>query len=104
MRWLVPFLLVVALIFGASHARAIMSALMGPWTATGILQDGSVTHMWFAPDLPRPEWVPVYPGASVVQASKLTSVKAPSGAHSLDIATRASLDEVKRFYVEQLAA
>jgi len=104
MRWLFPFLFVVALVFGASHASAIITALMGPWSSTGVLQDGSVTHMWFAPDLPRPEWVPVYPGASVVQASKLTSDKAPSGAHSLDIATRASLDEVKRFYVERLTA
>jgi hypothetical protein len=104
MRWLFPFLFAVALVFGASHASAIIASLMGPWSSTAVHADGSLTHMLFAPDLPRPAWVPVYPGASVVQASKLTSVKAPSGAHSLDIATRASLAEVKRFYTERLTA
>ena len=104
MRWRFPLLFVVALVFGASHASAIIARVMGPWSATGIEHDGSVSHFQFSPDLPRPEWVPLYPGASVVQASRLTSVKAPLGVQSLDIATRASLDEVKRFYVEQLAA
>ena len=102
MRWLIPLLFVVALVFGASHASAIIYWVMGPWSAVGFLQDGSQTHMQFGQNLPRPEWVPVYPGASVVTASKVTSVSAPSGFHSLEIATRASLDEVKRFYTEQL--
>jgi len=48
--------------------------------------------------------VPVYPGARIVQASTLTSGRAPSGFHSLDIATRASLDDVKRFYTDALNA
>jgi|SRR3954447_6471993 hypothetical protein len=98
------FLLAVTLIFGASHASAIIYALMGPWSAVGIEQDGSQTHMAFGQNLPRPEWVPVYPGASVVQASKLTSARAPSGFHSLELSTRASLQEVKRFYTAELTA
>ncbi len=104
MRWLFPLLIIVALVFGASHAAAIISAVMGPWSATAIEHDGTQSHMQFGRDLSRPAWVPVYPGASVVQASKLTSLRAPSGFHSLEIATRASLDEVKRFYTERLAA
>jgi len=104
MRWLLPFLLAVTLVFGASHASAIIYALMGPWSAVGIEQDGSQTHMAFGQNLPRPEWVPVYPGASVVQASKLTSARAPSGFHSLELSTRASLEAVKRFYADELTA
>jgi len=38
-----------------------------------------------------------------VTGSRLTSVRQPSGFHSLEISTRASLDEVKRFYTERLA-
>src|SRR5207237_10206370 len=102
MRWLLPFLLAVTLVFGASHASAIIYALMGPWSAVGIEQDGSQTHMVFGQNLPRPEWVPFYPGAWVVQASKLTSARGPSGFHSLEIATRAALDDVKRFYTDEL--
>ena len=58
--------------------------------------------MEFGTHLPRPEWVPFYPGALTVQASKLTSVTAPSGFQGLEIATRASLDDVKRFYTAAL--
>jgi hypothetical protein len=39
-----------------------------------------------------------------VQASKVTPLRAPSGFHSLELATRASLDEVKRFYTDRLTA
>ena len=102
MRFLLPLLFVVALVFGVSHASAIIFALMGPWSAVGIEHDGSQTHMVFGQNLPRPEWVPFYPGASVVTGSRLTSVRQPSGFHSLEISTRASLDEVKRFYTERL--
>ena len=104
MRFLFPLLLLVALVFGASHASAIIYWAMGPWSAVGFEQDGSQTHMQFGQNLPRPEWVPLYPGASVVTGSRLTSVRQPSGFHSLEISTRASLDEVKRFYAERLTA
>jgi hypothetical protein len=103
-HWLFPLLLVAVLVFGASYAGAIISRVMGPWSATAVEQDGSLTHMQFGPDLPRPEWVPVYPGAWEVQASRLVSVKAPSGFHSLELGTRASLEEVKRFYTAELTA
>jgi hypothetical protein len=97
-------LLVVTLVFGASHASAILYFIMGPFSAVGIEQDGSQTHMAFGRNLPRPDWVPVYPGASIVQASRVTSARAPSGFHGLDLSTRASLDEVKRFYTDALSA
>ena len=101
---LLGFLLIVTLVFGASHASAILYAVMGPWSAVGIEQDGSQTHMAFGQNLARPEWVPVYPGASIVQASKVTAARSPSGFHSLELSTRASLDAVKRFYTDALSA
>jgi hypothetical protein len=103
-HWLFPLLLVAVLVFGASYAGAIISRAMGPWSATAIEQDGSLTHMQFSPDLPRPQWVPFYPDAWVVQASRLVSARAPSGFHSLELGTRASLEEVKRFYTAELTA
>jgi hypothetical protein len=104
MRWLWPFLVIFMLVFGASYASVAVSALVGPWSATAIEQDGSATNITFGQNLPRPDWVPVYPNASIVQGSKVTAAYAPSGFHALDLATRASLDEVKRFYVERLTA
>src|SRR5262245_57143660 len=103
MRWLlIPLLVVLTIVLGASYSSPLIHAFMGPWSATAVEQDGSVTQMQFSQNLPRPSWVPVYPGAWVVQASTLTSAAMPGGFHSLDLGTRASLDEVKRFYVAEL--
>ena len=105
MRWFViPLLVVLTLAFGASYASTLIHAFMGPWSATAVEHDGSVTQMQFSRDLPRPSWVPFYPGGWVVQASTLTSASMPGGFHSLDLGTRASLDEVKRFYTAELTA
>src|SRR5687768_14208173 len=98
-RWLGLLLIVMAILFGGSYASAFLFTVMGPWTAVAIQQDGSTTFMEFGAHLPRPAWVPVYPGATVVQASRLTSVTMPSGFHSLDLATRASFEDVRRFYI-----
>jgi len=104
MRRFIPLLILLGLVFGASYASALINRVMGPWSSTAIHQDGSLSHMQFGVDLPRPEWVPVYPGAWVVGGSKITSVEHPAGFHGLDLGTRASLDEVKRFYVAELTA
>jgi hypothetical protein len=103
MRRLLPLLVLVALVFGASYAAALINRVLGPWNATAVEQDGSVTRTQFGPDLPRPSWVPVYPGAWVVQASNVVSARAPSGFHMLELGTRASADEVRRFYTRALA-
>jgi hypothetical protein len=104
MRRFLPFLIILALVFGASYAAALINRVMGPWSATGIEQDGSLSHFQFGPDLPRPAWVPVYPGATVVQGSRVTTARAPSGFSTVELAVRASLADVKRFYTERLEA
>jgi hypothetical protein len=104
MRRLIALLIVLAVAFGAPYASALINRLMGPWSAEAIEADGSRTRMEFGQDLPRPDWVPVYPGALVVQASNVVSAREPSGFHALDLATRAALDDVKRFYTARLAA
>jgi len=104
MRRLIALLIVLAIAFGAPYAAALVNRLMGPWSAEAIEADGSRTRMQFGQDLPRPDWVPVYPGALVVQASKVVSAREPSGFHVLELATRASLDDVKRFYTARLSA
>ena len=99
---LFALLIVVAMMFGVSQASALLFAFMGPWTAVGIQQDGSTTHMAFGQNLPRPAWIPVYPDATIVQASFLTSPQMPSGVGTLQIGTRAGLDDVRQFYRDRL--
>src|SRR5262245_56965791 len=97
MRRLIQLAILVGLVSGPSDATALINRIMGPWSSTAIHQDGSLSHMQFGVDLPRPEWVPVYPGAWVVGGSAITSEQHPAGFHGLDLGTRDSLDEVKRF-------
>jgi hypothetical protein len=104
MHWLLPFALIVGFVFGAPYAAGFIYRAMGPMDATAIEQDGTLIHMQFSDHLPRPEWVPIYPDAVFVQGTRLVSVKMPSGFHGLELATRASLGEVKQFYTERLRA
>jgi hypothetical protein len=104
MRRLFLVLILVTIAFGAPYASVLINAMIGPWSAIATEHDGSVTHMRFGQQLPRPDWVPVYPNAAVIQASSLNSARQPSGFHSLDLATRASLEEVKQFYTDRLTA
>ena len=60
--------------------------------------------MAFGQNLARPEWVPVYPARRSCRRARSPPARAPSGFHSLDLSTRASLDEVKRFYTERSRA
>ena len=104
MHRLIPFLFIVALLSGAPYGAALINRALGPWGATAVEHDGSLTQMQFGQDLPRPEWVPIYPKATIVQGSKLVSAALPSGFHSLELGVRASLEDIKQFYTEKLSA
>jgi hypothetical protein len=98
------FLVLLILAFGAPRAGTLLYWLMGSWSATAIEVDGSTTTMEFGQTLARPDWVPVLADATVVQSSRMVSKQHPQGFFILEISTRASLEEVKQFYRERLAA
>ncbi|MGB7694774.1 MAG: hypothetical protein WBM12_18105 [Pseudolabrys sp.] len=65
MRRLFPFLVIIALVFGASYASTIIYRVMGPWSATAVEQDGNLTHIQFGStcrgrngcrSIPAPGW------------------------------------------------
>lgn len=97
-------LLVVCLMYGSPYAALLLNRAMGAWSGTAVEQDGSVTHMVFDPNLPPADFVPVFPGASVVQSSRLVSKYAPSGFGSLDLAVHGSAEAVRDFYRSRLEA
>jgi hypothetical protein len=104
MRRLWFVLILVTIVFGASYASVIVNAMIGPWSVIATEPDGSVTSVQFGQQQPRPDWVPVYPDARIVQASRVTSASRPSGFHTLDLVAQASLEDIKRFYTERLTA
>src|SRR5215472_13339197 len=82
--------------FGSPYAALLLNHAMGEWSADAIEQDGSTTHMVFNPTMPPADFVPLFPGGSVVQSSLVVSKNAPSGF--------GSLDEVRDFYRTRLEA
>lgn len=98
------FLLVVYMLFGSPYAALLMNRAMGPWDAGAVHHDGSVSHQYYDMDRPPPAFVPVYPGASVVQSVLIYANYAPSGVGMLDLAVHGSLDEVRDFYRTRLEA
>lgn len=97
-------LLLVLVSFGSPYAALLLNQAMGSWSAEGIEHDGSVTHMVFDRSLPPADFVPIYPGASVVGSSRLVSKQAPSGVAFLELAVHGATDEVRDFYLSRLAA
>ena len=104
MRRFLLALVLLALLFGSPYAAVFLNRAMGPWSATGIEQDGSVTQFTFDPNMPPPDFVPMFPGASIVQSSRVVSKAAPSGVGFLELAVHGSAEEVRDFYQAHLLA
>jgi hypothetical protein len=101
---LVLLLVVLVLALGAPRFVTLLNWLMGSWSGTCIEADGSVTTMEFGQSLPWLDWLPVLPGATVVESSRITAKQHPRGFFVLVLSSRASLEEVQPFYAECLTA
>ena len=99
-RWIL-LLVLFSLVYGGHHAAAVLFRLMDPSEAIAIEADGTHTHMAFGLHLPRPDWVPVPPDATLIQAAKVTPA-ASEGIGSLDVSTRMELEPLRRFYRDVL--
>jgi hypothetical protein len=102
MRRFILGLVLLAVLFGSPYAALVLNQVMGAWSATAIEQD--VTQMTFDPNMPPPDFLPVFPGASVVQSSRVVSRAAPSGVGFIELAVYGSADAVRNFYQARLAA
>src|SRR5688572_3512787 len=91
-------LLAIVVLFGSGYGAVVINRAMGPWEAVGIEQDGSLTHMRFDPAMAPADFVPLFPGARVIQSSRVLFKEAPSGVGLLDLTVRGSAAEVRDFY------
>ena len=104
MRRFLLSLIVIAVLFGSPYAAWLLNRVMGPWNAGLGERDGSVSQLYFDPSMPPADFVPVFPGALVVQSSRLVSQDAPSGVGFLELAVHGSAEAVRDFYQSRLAA
>src|SRR5258705_4631 len=103
MRRFLLGLVLIAVLFGSPYAALLLNQVMGPWSATLTEANGSVSQLNFDPSMPPPDFVPVFPGALVVQSSRLVSQDAPSGIGFLELTARGPAEEVRAFYHRRLA-
>ena len=103
-RLLLSLIVIATLAIGAPCATLVLNVLQGSWSATGIEHDGSVTQMAFDRALPRPDWMPVPPDATVVDASHLINTQQARDYQSLDVSSHRSLGELRSFYIGHLRA
>jgi hypothetical protein len=97
--WLiVPGILVV----GTPIVAMLLDIAMGPWSASAIEHDGTVTQMVFDRNLRRPEWVAIPSGASIVQASRVVNAPQHRDVQSLSLSTREHMAGIRAFYRDRL--
>jgi hypothetical protein len=104
MRRFLFSLILIAVLFGSPYAAWLLNRVMGPWSAGLGHQDGSVSQIHFDPTMPPADFVPVFPGALIVQSSRLVSRDAPSGVGFLELAVQGTTREVRNFYRTRLEA
>ena len=104
MRRFLFSLILIAVLFGSPYAAWLLNRVMGPWNAGLGERDGSVSQVSFDPSMPPADFVPVFPGALVVQSSRLVSQDAPSGVGFLELTVHGSAEAVRDFYQARLAA
>ena len=103
LRLILTAVVVITLAIGAPYAGLLLNRATGPWDTTAIEHDGSITHMSFGRDLPRPEWIFLPPGASIVQASQVTNEAQGRNVGMLELASRLPLEQIRKFYEERLS-
>jgi len=98
--WLIA---VAILIIGAPVVAMLIDIFMGPWSATAIEHDGTVTQIVFDRNLKRPGWVEIPSGTSIVQASRVVNAQQGRDVYLMSLSTRGKLSDIRDFYRDRLS-
>jgi len=102
-RFAVWLIVLAILVVGAPVVAMLLDMAMGSWSASAVEHDGTVTKMVFDRNLPRPDWVSIPPGASIVQATRVVNVHQNRDVQSLSLSTRERMRDIREFYRNRLA-
>jgi hypothetical protein len=98
------FVLALVLVVGSPYAALAVYRMMGPWSAVGYEADGTTTFTRFDHTIKPPAFVPLYPGAHVVQASLSHGGPVPGGFGLINLAVRAPAENVRGHFRDHLRA
>jgi len=95
-------LAVVALLVGYPYAGWVVMHIMGTQTVVMIEHDGTRRTVVMGPGATHPDWLPVMPGGIVINAGRWLLSPSQLDEGDLEILTRAGLEDVRRFYMDNL--
>ena len=101
-RFILSILICLAAVAGYPYAALVINRVIGTNTVVFTEHDSVQRTLISGPSAPRPEWVPVVPGAITVQAAHWQPSPGREIAGSVDLLTHKSVDEIKHFYLEAL--
>lgn len=101
--WIVAAIL-IAIALAAPYASLLIHRALGTTTAGMITADGARSTLVMGPDAPRPDWLPVAPGARVMTASRWMTQEYFKDGGDLAVLARGELGALKAFYAGALAA
>ena len=102
-RFLLWLIVLATLGVGTPIVAMLLDRAMGPWAATAIEHDGSVTKIAFDRNQERPDWVAIPAGASIVQASRVSNVTQRRDVHLMSLSTWGSMPDIRDFYRNRLS-
>jgi hypothetical protein len=103
-RLFLGLLILAAMTGGYPYASLLINYSLGTNTVVFAYGDGTERALVSGPDAPRPDWLPIMPGATIVTAGRWVASPVQADAGDVELAVRADLDEVKQFYMESLSA
>ena len=92
----------LAVLVGYPYAGLVISHAMGTATVVMTEQDGTRRTLVMGPGATHPDWLPVMPDAVVINAGRWLPTQSQPDEGDLEILTHAGLDDVRRFYTENL--
>ena len=102
-RLLLWLIVLATLAVGTPIAAMLLDRAMGPWSATAIEHDGSTTTIAFDRNQPRPDWISMPEGASIVQASHVSNARQRRDVHLMSLSMRARMPDIRDFYRNRLS-
>jgi hypothetical protein len=103
-RFFFTLLVLTALLAGYPYAALILNRVIGTNTVVFVEHDGINRSLILGPHAPRPDWLPILPRALVVQAGHWLPSPGREIAGDVELLTHKDVEEVKRFYLDQLTA
>jgi hypothetical protein len=102
-RFVFWLIVLATLAVGTPIVAMLLDRAMGPWSATGIEHDGSVTTIAFDRTQQRPDWIALPPGASIVQASHVVNARQRRDVYLMSFSTGARMSDIHDFYRNRLS-